>query len=66
MRVSKQEVERRLKALQAFWVHDVDDLHELWGTAWGFFVWVPMAGPLGGLDSQDLLEIEEDIRRSKP
>ncbi len=64
--LSKHEVEARLKALGAFYLTDADDLHEIWGTTWGFHIWVPMAGPFGGLHEADLIEIEDDIRRSKP
>jgi len=64
--LSKRQVEERLKALGAFYVMDVDDVHEVWATVWGFHVWVPIAGPWGGLDEDDMLEIEDDIRRSKP
>ena len=64
--LQKAQVEIRLKALGAFYVIDVDDLHEVWGTAWGHFIWIPMVGPLGGLHEDDMLEIEDDIRSSKP
>jgi hypothetical protein len=62
----KTEVEARLKALGAFYCIDIDDQHEVWGTTWGFFVWIPMAGPLRGLPEDVLEDIEHDIRQSKP
>ena len=65
--LSKHEVEARLKALGAFYVTDADDVHEVWGTAWGFHIWVPIAGPFAGrLHEDDLIEIEDELRRSKP
>jgi hypothetical protein len=64
--VTKDEIEARLRAAGAFYTSDVDDLHELWATPWGFEIWVPMAGPFGQLDEEDVLEIEESIRSSRP
>lgn len=64
---TKQEVEARLRRLGAFYVADMDDLHELWVTAWGHCVFVPLAGPnRTDLDEEDVLEIEGGIRASKP
>lgn len=62
----KTEVEARLKKLGAFYVLDMDDLHEVWATAWGFHIWVPMAGPHRGLPEDVLEDIEHDIRSSRP
>lgn len=64
--MTKREVEQRLTVLGAFWLSDWDDLHQLWGTAWGFEIMVPIAGPHSELDERDLVEIELEIRRSKP
>lgn len=64
--MTKAEIEARLQAAGAFYLSDADDLHEIWGTTWGFVVWVPMAGPFGSLDEETFLKIEFDILRSKP
>ena len=64
---TKQEVEARLQRLGAFYVMDMADLHQPWATGWGFFVWVPLAGPNHtDLDEEGVLEIEDDIRSPKP
>lgn len=64
--MTKGEIEARLRAAGAFYAADADDLHEMWATPWGFVIWVPMAGPFGELDEADLLEIEQEIRDSRP
>lgn len=64
--VPKATVEARLKRAGAFWLCDADDQHEIWGTPWGFEVWVPIAGPLRGMYEEDLAEIEADIVGSRP
>lgn len=66
MLLTKQEVEARLNAVGAFWLTQMDDQHELWGTAWGFHLWVPIADPKALLDEEDVREIEAEIRNSKP
>ena len=64
--MKKEEIDARLRATGAFYVADMDDAHELWATSWGFEVWVPVAGPFGDIDEQDLLEIIDEILASKP
>jgi hypothetical protein len=64
--VSKAEIEARLRAAGAMYAADLDDLHELWVTAWGFEITVRCAGPFGTLDEEDLVEIELEIRVSRP
>lgn len=64
--MTKQEIAERLRAAGAFYVMDVDDLHELWITPWSFEIWVPVAGPFGQIDEADLLEIEAEIIASRP
>jgi hypothetical protein len=64
--VSKAEVERRLGRLGAFWAADMDDDHQLWTTTWGFEIWVPIAKPNADMWEADLVEIEDEIRKSRP
>jgi hypothetical protein len=64
--VTKAEIERRLKAAGAYYLCDLDDLHEVWVTYWGMEFTVRCAGPYGTLDEKDLLAIEFDILSSKP
>lgn len=62
----KAEVEARLMRLGAFWSSDVDEVHQLWVTGWGFEIQVPIAGPMRGMYEDDLIEIEQDIINSRP
>lgn len=64
--MQKPEIEALLKAAGAFYVSDWDDLHEMWATAWGATFMIPMAGPFGELDEQDVREIIEAISLSRP
>ncbi len=64
--MTKDEIERRLRAAGAMYMADLDDLHELWCTPWGFQITVRCAGPYGNLDEEDLAEIEAEIRASRP
>ena len=63
--MSKAEVEARLILVGAFWLTTMDDQYEVWGTAWGFHLWVPIASPTAAMYEEDVAEIEEEIVRSK-
>ena len=60
------EVERRLRALGCYWGCDMDDYHQIWITAWGMHFIVPMIGRNRLCPSEDLLEIEDEVRRLRP
>jgi len=64
--LTKAQVEARLLALGAYWAANMDDVHELWITRWGFSIWVPIAAPNADMYEEDLREIEAEIIRSKP
>ena len=64
--MSKTEIEARLRAAGGIYATDLDDLHELWVTTWGFEITVRCAGPFGTLDEDDLVEIVEAIADSRP
>lgn len=63
---NKDAIEARLRAAGAFYLCDLDDLHEVWCTPWGFEITVRCAGPFGTLEEADLVEIEQAIRDSRP
>lgn len=64
--MTKAQIEARLQAAGAFYVFDLDDLHEVWATPWGFTITVRCAGPFGALDEDDLQAIVDDILASRP
>ena len=64
--MTKSEITRRLTSAGAYYLCDLDDVHELWVTNWGLEFTVRCAGPHGSIDEDDLLAIEFDILSSKP
>jgi hypothetical protein len=64
--VHPDEVERRLRALGCYWGADMDDYHQIWITAWGMHITVPMIGRDRLCPQEDLQEIEDEVRRLRP
>lgn len=64
--LDKSQVQARLTAAGAFWWAQQDDLHEVWGTPWMFYLWVPIAAPLSVMYDREVDGIVLDIQASKP
>jgi hypothetical protein len=44
----------------------MDDYHQLWLTAWGYYFIVPMVGPMRLCPADILMDIEAEVRGMRP